>query len=143
MANAAAEAADCIANRGGHYFRRFAVRRGPRIEIGERVYYVEDGYIRGFALVSHVKAHSKFVRCETTEKLWAPGAYVFMDATSWKWIRPISMRGFQGFRYAKGGRLSTGIEYLTIGNIDFSVHVVGDWLDPKPSVHCSLTIDHK
>jgi hypothetical protein len=43
-----------------------------------------------------------------------------MDATTWKWIEPIPMNGFRGWRYCK------------LGWED--IKVIGDWLDDKPEI---------
>ena len=118
-ANAALEAETIRKNNGGSYFRRFSPDRAPDVQIGDRVFYVENGYLRGFALVSRTVLH-KEQRCDTTGKVWDAGFYVFMDATTWVWIDPVPMQGFQGFRYAKGLRER--------------VHLAGGWQDPKPEV---------
>ena len=117
MAASAQEAKDCILAGGGEYFRRFA--RRPNLRLGDRIYYVEDGYIRGFALVQRVEAHEA-MNCATTGRDWAPGWYAFMPADTWKWIAPIPMKGFQGYRRA---------------SFQFDreeVRILGGWLDPKP-----------
>jgi hypothetical protein len=117
MSTAAEEAKQLIEEGGGQYFRTFK-SHAPKIDVGERVYYVEDGYIRGFAIVSSVQNGQE--QCSTTMRDWGYGTQVFMDASSWKWIRPIAMQGFQGWRYS---RLSAD-----------DVVIVGGWLDPKPAV---------
>lgn len=140
MADAAAEAEDCKRAGGGQYFRRFGVR--PPVEPGDRIYYVEDGYVRGFALVTEVR-HEAEQTCETSGHVWSEGWYVFMDATTWQWIRPIPMRGFQGFRMAYKSirrseesftesqrRIPCG-DGINIIDTDDAV-IVGNWLDPKP-----------
>ena len=139
MANAAREAADCIAAGGGEYFRRFPLVRTPKVTPADRVYYVEDGYVRGFAVISRLSYESG-MNCDTTGRRWARGWYVFMDANSWKWIRPIPMRGFQGFRYAGRVQISQtdgvgcpGDCKILVGANWQIVHVVGGWVDPKPA----------
>lgn len=114
MEEAKQEAHDCIRNLGGHYFRRFN-HKPSDLTIGDKIFYVEDGYIRGFASI--VKMESGENQCETTGKFWAQGWYVFLDSTTWQWIKPIPMKGFQGWRYFKD-------EYV----------IIGGWLDPKPNV---------
>jgi len=118
IANAAKEAQNCINAGGGYYFRRFD--RLPAIKNGGKVWYVEDGYIRGFAVVDHISTSMHHQVCETTGKNWPPGAYIFMKASSWKWVKPIPMKGFQGYRYA------------TEFNI-YKPKIVGGWKDPKPN----------
>jgi len=53
MENAKKEARECIEAGGGVYFRRLA-SRPVQLKIGERVFYVEDGYVRGFAIVDRI-----------------------------------------------------------------------------------------
>ncbi len=117
MEKASQEAANCIEDGGGFYFRRF--RSQPcQIEPGEKVWYVEDGYIRGYAVVSETKYLVK-MQCDTTGKWWPQGFYVFMDAKSWTWIKPIAQKGFQGYRRA---------DYI------LNYEIVGDWKAPKPKL---------
>jgi len=122
MENAAREAEDCKRAGGGEYFRQVPVTLAPEVLPGDRVYYVEDGYIRGFAVVKRIYATASGEACDTTGRRWPPGVYVFMDAKTWKWIRPIPMKGFQGFRYAR----------LSLFRLPAPVEIVGGWLDPKP-----------
>lgn len=114
MDNAAAEAAHCIKSGGGYYFRRLSSL--PQIAKGDRVFYIEDGIVTGFALVDHILTAREPMQCEITGHNYAPGVYVIMRADSWKWIKPIPTRGFQGFRYFKA-----------------PFEVVGDWKAPKPA----------
>lgn len=39
-----------------------------------------------------------------------------MNASEWKWIKPIPMKGFQGWRYFDAT----------------CTEIIGNWLDPKP-----------
>ena len=135
MKLAAREAAECLAAGGGEYFRRFNHR--PDVAPGDRIFYVEDGWVRGFAIALRAVEEAAWRRCDTSGGWWSPGWYVFMDARSWKWIRPIPMKGFQGYRYAVAY-----LDRLDVGG-DSGVHpagrplpkvtVVGNWTDPRPS----------
>jgi hypothetical protein len=139
MQVAAREAADCIRHGGGQYFRRFHSTAYPqRLGVGDRVYYVEDGYVRGFAVVCRT-LHSPDCRaCDSTGRKWSQGFFVFMDAASWRWISPIPMKGFQGFRYARSAEGSNPnvIERFTAdGEQEVAwVEIIGGWRDPKPEV---------
>src|SRR5262245_36029816 len=98
--NAEQEAADCIKNGGGFYFRRF--KKVPcNIQPGEKVFYVEQGFVRGFCIVDHIQEFKEDYKCDTTHRYYFAGMYLFMRADSWQWIRPIAMEGFQGPRRAK------------------------------------------
>lgn len=114
MKNAAQEAKDCLDGKCDSYFRNFSTLPSGLVE-GSKVFYVEDGYIRGFGVVSQVGKGTRV--CETTLKHYMNGYKAVIPANTWKWIKPIQMKGFQGFRYFKG-------EY----------EVVGDWRAPKPNV---------
>lgn len=115
MKTAATEAEQCIRNGGGFYFRKFATL--PRnLNPGSRIFYTEDGYVRGFAVVDSVSIGSS--TCSTTGRVWE-GYIAYMRADSWKWVKPIPLKGFQGWRYFD----ARGIE------------IVGGWRDPKPSVN--------
>ena len=117
MKNAELEAKECIDNGSGYYFRKMS-RQPKDIVIGEsRIYYVEDGYIRGYATIIGFSQEEN-LECETTGKTWAnkDGGFLWMPACTWKWIAPIPMKGFQGWRYFD----------------DSDIEIVGGWLDPKP-----------
>ena len=120
MKNAKLEAEKCIKDGGGIYFRRFSTKDYPKkVKVGDKVFYVEDGHIRGFAVINNIVNSQVNVFCSTTGKKYFPGFYIEMDAKSWQWIEPIRMDGFQRFRYVKER---------------FEYKVVGSWLDPKPEV---------
>lgn len=109
------EARQCIEAGGGFYFRTFR-SRPKRLAVGSRIFYVEDGFIRGFGVVSEIVYGTMI--CDTTGHDWSEGYHAVMPANSWKWIKPIPMKGFQGWRYFDNPR----------------TRVVGGWRDPKPAV---------
>jgi hypothetical protein len=113
MANSAREAADCIRDGRGFYLRKLPPQ-SYRITPGEsRLFYVEDGYVRGFGIIEDIWS-GQFL-CETTGRGWGRGNYAVVNCHSWKWIKPIPMRGFQGWR-----------------QMTLPFEVIGGWLDPKP-----------
>lgn len=115
MAIAEEEAMRCIEAGGGFYFRTF--RNSPcHLKIGSHIFYVENGFVRGFGTVSEIRNGN--IQCGTTGHDWGEGTHAIMPADSWKWIKPILMKGFQGWRY-----------YDSKG-----IRIVGSWLDPKPRV---------
>lgn len=112
---AAEEARQCIESGGGFYFRTF--RNKPKeLGCGSRIYYVENNYVRGFGTVKEIVDGN--IECETTGKDWGGGYHAILPAESWQWIKPIQMKGFQGWRYFKVDRKQ--------------VKLIGEWLDPKP-----------
>jgi len=118
MKKSAQEAENCLKNGGGSYFRRFP-RLPKGLVSGSKIFYVEDGFIRGYGVVARVESGNK--TCGTHGTSWGSGFYAVIPADSWKWIRPIPMKGFQGFRY-----------------FNQSHEVVGDWKDKKPEVPTNI-----
>ena len=117
--NAEAEAEWAKAQGGGpgvHYFRRMG-RVPQELKPGDKVFYVEDGYVRGFCTLMGIDWGEQEAICEVTMRDWGNGAQLIMRADSWKWVKPIKMKGFQGFRY-----------------FDQPYEVVGDWKDKRPGV---------
>ncbi len=123
MAEAAQEAEDAKQYGGDTlYFRFFGQHSAPKnVKPGDRIYYVEDGFVRGFAVVESW-AWKTGQDCDTTGRRYTTGFYAFMRADSWQWIKPVAMTGFQGWRYAA--------YHLH----DSRVEIVGGWLDQKPEV---------
>lgn len=120
MANADKEAENCIKDGGGYYFRVFNTIP-CKIKPGEKVWYVEDGYVRGYAIVDRIEPALKVRTCSTTGKPYRAFGYtVFMRADSWIWTSLHKMKGFQGYRRA------IGLENLK---------PVGGWKDPKPQIN--------
>lgn len=121
MENAAEEAQRCIQCGGGFYHRYFG-KKPKGLKERSRMFYVEDGYVRGFGTI-FAMVDSGPLRCEITGKEWGAGWYALMPAQTWRWIEPIKCKGFQGFRYFS--KLFPEIK---------EVKVVGGWKDPKPEV---------
>lgn len=123
MEAAAREAQEAreVIDAGGEcwYFRNLRTRPKHFLE-GGRVFYVENGWVRGFAKCFALTEHPKGRRDETTGEKYGPGVYANMDAQSWRWIEPLPMRGFQGWRYWR--------------EPEERVAVIGNWRDPKPPV---------
>lgn len=121
MANAAKEAAQVIADGAGQYFRFLGRRRygAPNHATkGDKIFYVEDGFIRGFCVIDCVEWRERRI-CQTTYNVWEEGWYIEMDATTWQWVKPIPYTGFQGWRYMPKPFLS-------------KVEIVGNYKDKKP-----------
>lgn len=126
--NAAKEAKDALNGQVSHYFRK--LRFFPKfLKKGDRVFYIENDRITGFAIVDGIAEHDG-TECVTTGKQYTDGVYVWMWCKTWQWIKPITMRGFQGYRY----RL--GLSEENISTIKepcrFDFEIAGDWKDPKP-----------
>lgn len=122
IGDAELEALKCIKEGGGFYFRVLSTIP-KNLNNKSRIFYVEDGYIRGFSKIHAIRYEDKETRpimvCETTDKSYRGAVCLFMDSKDWTWIRPIRKRGFQGWRY-----------FVPPDDME----VVGNWLDPKPEV---------
>ncbi len=107
-ADAAREAEKIKRWGGGYYLRSLGRNRPRKSHSGNRCFYVDRGFIRGFAIIEKFRIH--------TDDPTRPIYEAVMDARSWVWIKPIERKGFQGFRYVEG------MEFEPVGN----------WLDPMP-----------
>jgi hypothetical protein len=113
------EAENCIKDGGGYYFRKFPPQCRPKhLGVGDRVYYVQDRFLRGFALVDSFEYLEKQI-CDTSGQDFGAGYFVYMNATTWQWVKPSLFKGFQGWRYA--------LDWVDL------LPIVGGWLDPMPS----------
>jgi len=119
MKIAAKEAEECIRliqdGEQPYYFRTFH-KKPKAMGIGSRVFYVEDGYIRGFATIAEIGKGDML--CEITDRNWGGECHIIMLAKNWKWIKPIPMKGFQGYRYFEPPK---------------DMKIIGNYLDPKPN----------
>ena len=116
------EARACV-EAGGEawYVRDLGPDRPRRLGEGDRVYYVEGRFVRGFATVAAVTQDPE-TTCGATGREFGPSWYAVMDARSWRWVEPVYVgAGFQGWRYADG--------FLDVAG---GVEVVGGWRDPRP-----------
>ena len=86
---------EIVEQEGGYWFRTFRFR--PRVEIGDNIYFVEDGMIRGYGIIFEI-SQTEEEECETTGRVWK-GDWV-VKYNSWHWLNnPIQWKGFQGIRY--------------------------------------------
>lgn len=112
MKTAAREAEQCLRDGGGYYFRAFR-GRPLGLDRESKIFYVEDGLVRGFAVVDSMQTTP--LGCELTGRSWPGSIFAIMRADSWTWIHPIRMQGFQGYR-----------------RYSLPYKVIGGWRDPKP-----------
>ena len=100
--------------------RFFFYRTGGRPRwhaVGDRVFFVFAGFVRGFGRTHSIKKLGRTVSLDG--KVFRPGWYLTIYPDSWRWTVPIPMRGFQGFRYSVLH--------------DDQVEVVGTWRDGQPA----------
>lgn len=80
-------------NPDAYWFR--TIRGRPDVEIGDHVYYVDNGEITGCGIVFDIEEGE--LECEATGKIYR-GTHLKQR----KWIPlklPVRFKGFQGFRY--------------------------------------------
>lgn len=90
---AAKEAKFVNENSDAYWFR--TIKGKPNVQVGDRVYYVDNGQITGYGIVFDIEQGQ--LQCEATEKIYE-GTHLKQR----KWIplsKPIPFKGFQGFRY--------------------------------------------
>jgi hypothetical protein len=87
--------AKMVEDDGGYYFRTYRFK--PKVNIGDKMFFTEDGKIRGYGIIFEVSSTSGET-CETTGREWK-GSWV-VKYNDWHWLKtPIPFKGFQGIRY--------------------------------------------
>ena len=81
-----------------HWFRVFKFK--PKVEPGDKLFFVESGEITGYGVVFAVDPVDQFETCDITDRMWEGNwAIRYKD---WHWLDPRpKMRGFQGLRYVE------------------------------------------
>lgn len=91
---------DEIEKHGGHWFRVFRFR--PKVECGDRLYFVENGEITGYGLVIEVSQIDLPEQCDVTGRDWGKPGDWMVCYRNWHWLKPrLKMKGFQGIRYVE------------------------------------------
>uniref|UniRef100_A0A6M3KZ09 Uncharacterized protein n=1 Tax=viral metagenome TaxID=1070528 RepID=A0A6M3KZ09_9ZZZZ len=90
---AAEEAKFVEQNPDAYWFRTFRGR--PNVQIGDKVYYVDNGQIRGYGIVFDIDFGE--LMCESAGRFYNG---IHLKQRKWVWLKkPIPFKGFQGFRY--------------------------------------------
>ena len=84
-----------------YWFRTFHFR--PKVDIGDRMYFTEDGLIKGYGVIFKIEQieepESESV-CDTTGRVWGRHGDWMVSYRDWHWLKtPIRFKGFQGIRY--------------------------------------------
>ena len=86
---------ETVEQEGGYWFRTFRFK--PKVEDGEKIFFVEAGLIKGYGIVFEVSP-TEGKECEVTGRTWK-GDWV-VKYYNWHWLKsPIPFKGFQGIRY--------------------------------------------
>ena len=101
-----------------YFFHRTGRGRLKYHDVGGRVFFVFSGHLRGFGRTHAIRRLRRTVSLDG--KCFQPGWYLRIYPESWRWIVPLPMRGFQGFRYSRFD--------------EADVHIVGDFTDPQPDI---------
>lgn len=91
-----------------------------KLKKGDKVFYVEVGFITGYILVEKLMNENKTEEI-TGDENYKGNCVLFTKCDTWQWTTPIKITAFQQFRYCT---LKERIHY----------HVLGDWLTPRPDV---------
>lgn len=91
------------------YYRQYSLNKQPPVRFGDKVFILEDGYVRGFFVVQEVRRRSFPVIGTADQK--DEYSRVIFDVLSWQSIVPIPMNGFPGFKY-----VLDDFTYQTIGD---------------------------
>ena len=91
---------EAVEAEGGCWFRTFRFR--PKVQSGDKIYFVEDGRIRGYGIIFNVFQADESQDCDITGRQWGrPGDWV-VCYKDWHWLEnPVPLKGFQGFRYVE------------------------------------------
>lgn len=90
---------EAVETEGGFWFRIFRFK--PKVEPGDRIYFVEDGLIRGYGIIFNVYQSAGQETCDFTGRVWGSefGDWV-VCYKDWHWLKdPVPFKGFQGIRY--------------------------------------------
>jgi len=72
------------------------IRGRPNVRVGDRVYYVDEGMIRGYGIVFDIEVGDMW---DEAHERWWKGTH--LKQREWVWLKkPVPFCGFQGFRYA-------------------------------------------
>lgn len=89
---------EAVETDGGYWFRTFRFR--PKVEPGDRIFFVEDGLIRGYGIIFEVSQLSESEHCDVTGRQWGQRGGYIVKYHDWHWLEtPEPFKGFQGIRY--------------------------------------------
>ena len=67
---------------------------------GNKIFFVEDGLIRGYGIIFGVRGLSEPALCDVTDREWGQVGGFVVEYHNWHWLKsPVPMEGFQGIRY--------------------------------------------
>ena len=85
---------------GGYWFRTF--RFLPKVELGDKIFFVEDGQIKGYGIIFVISRLSEAAESDFTGRQWGNQGGYIVKYKDWKWLKtPGPWKGFQGIRYVE------------------------------------------
>ena len=94
------EEGEAVEEHGGYWFRTFRFR--PKVVPGDRIFFVEDGLIRGYGIIFDVSRLSEAAECDFTGRQWGTQGGYIVKYRDWDWLKtPVPHKGFQGIRYVE------------------------------------------
>lgn len=98
----ALKAVECFKAKGRIEFtREYPLGKAPPVSQGDKIFVVEDGFIRGYFVVLSVRDESHPII--GTKDTFDEKTIVVLDIHSWNTVEPIAMIGFPNFKYAPDG----------------------------------------
>lgn len=80
------------------WFRTFKYK--PNTEIGDKIYFTENGLIKGYGIIKEIYQSVEGEQCEETKRFWGKPGYWVIVFSDWHWLKsPVPFKGFQGIRY--------------------------------------------
>lgn len=84
----------------GYWFRVFKFKL--KVDPGDRIYFVENGLIRGYGVIFDIQQLFEPAKCDTTGRCWGKQGDWIIKYNRWTWLTtPLRCKGFQGIRYIK------------------------------------------
>lgn len=85
---------------GGYFFRVFRFK--PKVNVGERIYEIENGVIVGYGIIIDVSQIYGSMECSTTGRDWGNEGDWVVKYDNWKDLSQlVRMKGIQGIRYTQ------------------------------------------
>jgi hypothetical protein len=89
---------EAVEKDGGYWFRTFRFR--PKVDVGDGIFFVEDGLVKGYGVIFEVSRLSEAAECDFTGRNWGNAGGFIVKYRDWRWLnKPVRFSGFQGIRY--------------------------------------------
>ncbi len=89
---------EAVEKDGGYWFRTFRFR--PKVVPGDKIFFVENGQIRGYGTIFNVSQLSEPAECDFSGRQWSQEGGFMVKYKDWCWLKnPVPLKGFQGIRY--------------------------------------------